>query len=109
MVVNLLNNQSIEKAEYYILENKVPVRIENTMEWGKWFLANDEDRYIAKDTVCDCHIITFFFGMITEILPKLFHITVIGGVLDGENESYSTWQEAEAGHKRMVERVKSKL
>lgn len=109
MVVNLLNNQSIEKAKYYILVNKVPVKIEDTMEWCKWILANDENRYIAKDIVCDCRIITFFFGMITESLPKLFHITVIGGVLAGENETYSTWQEAEAGHKRMVERVKSKL
>ncbi len=32
---------------------------------------------------------------------------VIGGQLDGEYESYSTWQEAEAGHERMVEKVKS--
>ncbi len=31
---------------------------------------------------------------------------VVGGQLAGEYESYSTWQEAEAGHKRMIERVK---
>ncbi len=93
--------------KYYILKNKEPVKIEDAMEWTEWFLENDEDRYISKDAFYYCYIITFFFGMITEDLPKLFYTVVFDGQLDGENESYTTWQEAEAGHKRMVERAKS--
>ncbi len=37
MVVSLMNNQPLEKIEYYILENKEPVKTEDTIEWAKWF------------------------------------------------------------------------
>ena len=39
--------------------------------------------------------------------PLLFETMVFGGPLDGEQERYSTWNEAEAGHKLMVERVQA--
>ncbi len=61
---------------------------------------------LQKDIINDSQIITFFQGLITEGLPKLFQTMVIGGELDGEYQNYSTWQEAETGHKRMVARVK---
>jgi hypothetical protein len=38
--------------------------------------------------------------------PILFRTMVICGELDGEKDCYSTWQGAEAGHKKMVEKVK---
>jgi len=38
--------------------------------------------------------------------PLLFETMVFNGPLDGEQDRYSTWDEAEAGHKAMVERVK---
>ncbi len=106
MVVSLMNNQPLEKIEYYILANKKPVKIEDALEWAKWF-EEEENWYVAKDIIDDSQVITFFQGLITEGLPKLFQTMVIGGLLDGENEKYSTWQEAEAGHERIVERVKS--
>ncbi len=108
MGVSLMNNQPLEKIEYYILENKKPVKTEDTVEWAKWF-KEEENWYVAKDVIDDSQIITFFQGLITEGLPKLFQTMVVGGQLDGEYENYSTWQEAEAGHKKMVERVKYNL
>lgn len=39
--------------------------------------------------------------------PLVFETMVFGGPLDQEQERYSTWDEAEAGHKAMVERVKA--
>ncbi len=105
MVVSLINNQPLEKIEYYILENKKPVKTEDTIKWAKWF-GEKENWYVAKDIIDDSQILTFFQGLITEGLPKLFQTMVVSGELDGENESYFTWQEAEAGHKRMVEKVK---
>ncbi len=38
--------------------------------------------------------------------PLLFETMVFGGELDQSQERYSTWDEAEAGHKAWVERVK---
>jgi hypothetical protein len=105
MVISLINTQPLEKIEYYILENKVPVRTEDMIKWAELF-EREENWYVAKDIINDSQVITFFQGLITEGLPKLFQIMVISGQLDGEYENYSTWQEAETGHKRMVERVK---
>ncbi len=94
-------------TKYYILENKKPVKTEDTIEWLKWFEEENSD--VANDIIDDSQIITFFQGLITEGSPKLFQTMVIGGQLDCEYENYSTWQEAEAGHKKMVERVKYNL
>ncbi len=105
MVVTLMNKQLLQEPGYYILKNKEPAKT-NVLEW---FSAKKCDNYVAKDIIGDSQIITFFYGLINEDLAKLFHTIVIDGDLDGENESYSTWQEAEIGHKIMVERVKSKL
>ncbi len=50
MVISLMNNQPLEKIEYYILENKKPVKTEDALEWAKWFIK-EENRYVAKDTI----------------------------------------------------------
>ncbi len=108
MVVSLINNQHLEKIEYYILENKKPVKAEDTIEWGKWF-EKEENWQVAKEIINDNQIITIFHGMdvsLTGNTPILFRTMVICGELDGETDCYSTWQGAEAGHKKMVEKVK---
>ena len=105
MVTSLIHNQPLEKIEYYILESKEPVRTEDMIKWAEWF-EKEENWYVAKDIINNSQIITFFQGLITEGLPKLFQTMVIGGELDGEYMQYSTWTEAEDGHKGMVERVK---
>lgn len=38
--------------------------------------------------------------------PVLFETMVFGGPLDQEQERYSTWEEAEAGHARWVEKAR---
>ncbi len=109
MVASLINNQPLEKIEYYILGNKKPVKTEDTIEWAKWF-EKEENWCVAKDIINDNQIITIFHGMdvsLTGNPPILFRTMVICGELDGETDCYSTWQGAEAGHKKMVEKVKS--
>ncbi len=109
MVASLINNQHLEKIEYCIFENKKPVKTEDTIEWGKWF-EKEENWQVAKDIINDNQIIIIFHGMdvlLTGNPPILFRTMVICGELDGETACYSTWQEAEAGHKKMVKKVKS--
>ena len=81
MVVSLMNNQPLEKIEYYILANKKPVKIEDALEWAKWF-EEEENWYVAKFIIDDSQVITFFQGLITEGLPKLFQTMVVGGELE---------------------------
>lgn len=42
-----------------------------------------------------------------EWAPLLFETMVFGGPFDQEMARYSTWDEAEAGHKKMVKRIKA--
>jgi len=37
--------------------------------------------------------------------PLLFETMVFGGALDQEQARYTTWEQAEAGHKQMLARV----
>lgn len=93
----------------YILRGKEPVPAHDTLEWGHWF-ENTENRRVAFDKVEDeAEVSTVFLGLDHGFggTPLLFETMVFGGKLDGEQERYSTWDEAEASHKAMVERVRA--
>jgi len=93
----------------YILNGKMPVSCDDLMTWAKWF--ETADRHVAKTNIGDVKISTVFLGLNHNWgsgPPLLFETMVFGGELDGEQERYSTWDEAEKGHKRMVERVSGK-
>ena len=104
----------------YILKGKeiVPVDL---LEWGKWFEA--ADRHIGNDTINGKKISTVFLGLDHQFgdgPPLLFETMVfdtgkkekykIGGRekesmgKELEQVQYSTDEEAEAGHKRFVEK-----
>ncbi len=95
-------------TDKYILEGKKPIPEPDLMAWGRWFEA--ADRYVGKTDVGEVHISTVFLGLnhcFGEGPPVLFETMVFGGDLDQEQERYTTWDEAEAGHAAMVGRVKS--
>ena len=90
----------------YILDGHKVKSVE-LMEWARWF--EKADRRVAKTDVAHVNVSTVFLGVDhrfgDEGPPLIFETMVFGGPLDGEQDRYSTWDEAEAGHKRMVERV----
>ena len=91
----------------YILEGKTPVPCNDGLKWGRWF--EKADRHVARTDEDGVDVSTVFLGTDHgwgQGTPLLFETMVFGGELDGEQERYSTWEEAEAGHKAMVERVK---
>lgn len=94
----------------YILRGHEPVPCEDLTEWAHWYEVN-EKRRVALDKVGKSQISTVFLGLDHNYrrkgAPVLFETMVFGGDLDGEMVRYCTWDEAEAGHKRMVERVKT--
>jgi hypothetical protein len=96
-------------ADKYILDGH-ETRPADLLEWASWF--ENTDRTVAKTTVGrDAHkaeVSTVFLGLDHSFgtgPPLLFETLVIGGPLDEEMERYSTWDDAEAGHAAMVERV----
>ena len=92
---------------YYILKNKKAVQVNNLTEWATQF--GKQNKRVAKDTINGVDISTMFLGLdhqYSKGKPLLFETMVFGGELDQEQERYSTWEEAVAGHRRMVIKVK---
>lgn len=99
-------------ALYYILgeDGKTPVATEDLMLWAtrhsdfeKWIVAKSysKDEKVTVSTV--------FLGLDHNHwgkgAPVLFETLVFGGEHDGRMERYTTWDEAERGHKIMCGRV----
>lgn len=95
-------------TEKYILKGHKAVPCKNLMEWAKWIETADRD--VAKTNITDEILVsTVFLGLdhrFGEGTPLLFETMVFGGSLDEQMERYGTWEEAESGHKRWVEKAK---
>ena len=90
----------------YKLEGHTPVECANLAEWGEWLQG--ADKRVALDRINGVDISTVFLGIdyqFGEGPPLLFETMVFGGKLDAEQERYGTWDEAEAGHQAMKQRV----
>lgn len=96
-------------ATYYILDGHNVVPTDNVDAWGA-MLDDYESRKVARETIGQSDISTCFFGNDANFGQGPLHVfetMVFGGPLSDECVRYSTWEEAEAGHKVMVERVKA--
>jgi hypothetical protein len=86
--------------KYYILKGKVPIVVNDVIEWGKWF--EKADRHVDKTKITDkIEVSTVFLGLDHAFIsgtPLLFETMIFGGKHDGYQERYTTWDEAEAGH-----------
>lgn len=91
----------------YILDGHTPVLISDVTVWGWWFQTTN--RHVGHDFVGRVEISTVFLGMDHGFLsgqpPVLFETLVItdGGPFEDAMMRYATWDEAEEGHRFMVE------
>ena len=91
---------------YYILENRKPVQVDNHEQWKQWLQSANRE---VKRTVLTSGIIvsTEFIGQAEcpdEYKPPLLFETMIrGGINDGLVQQYQSWEQAEEGHVRAVE------
>lgn len=93
--------------KHYILDGHKPIETD-LKTWARWIESNK--RHVADEIVGDVRISTVFLGWDCSFgvgLPLFFETMVFGGELNGETDQYTTWEEAEVGHRVMVERVKS--
>ena len=87
---------------YYILDGHTPVPCDDPMEFARWF--EEADRQVGDDEVDGHRVSTVFLGInhaFTPGPPILFETMIFP-----ESElvgRYSTWDDAEAGHRRAVE------
>ncbi len=120
---------------YYILRDKTPVKC-TLMEWARWFeetaKAGSLGRHVAHDEVGDdmrgrYYVSTVFLGLDHNYWdhgpPILFETMVFkhepwtdsfghehavkSADVDGWFDRYATWDKAEAGHRRIFNKVKA--
>jgi hypothetical protein len=93
-------------SDHYILKGHEPVEEPDLLRWGKWF--GTADRHVALSIQGDVRVSTVFLGLdysFGDGPPLLFETMAFVGDEEQGCERYSTWDEAEAGHRRWVAEI----
>ena len=88
-------------TDNFILVGKKPVMCANIIEWAE--KMKSVNCRVALDETKKIKVSTVFLGMDHnwgEGPPLLFKTMIFGGKNDEYQERYSTWEEAEEGHKK---------
>ena len=93
----------------YRLEDKTPIPEPDLRIWSEWF-ETATNRVVAQTQIdTDEQVSTVFLGIDHRLLgngpPILFETLVFGGNCDMDQRRYLTWDEAEEGHRRVVDEV----
>lgn len=98
-------------SQYYSTDS-TPITLE---EWIVLFEQRGKEGQdfwkVGNDKIGDVEISTVWLGLDhnfnDEGPPLIFESMIFGGNYDEEQHRYSTWAEAEEGHKKLVEKVKN--
>ena len=98
------------RPNFYILQGHEAVPVgDDVHQWARMFEAT-EDRRVAETMVEDVRVSTVFLGLdhrfIDDGPPLLFETMIFGGDGDKDQWRCSTWEQAEAQHRRAVELVR---
>lgn len=100
------------KTNRYILKGKKAIPIKDVVKWSNWF--EKADRIVKQESIKPggVWISTVFLGLdhnFSEGKPILFETMVFTSkksMKEIDVVRYSTWEEAEKGHKEMVKKLK---
>ena len=101
-------------VELYILDGYIPVWGVGLTAWLRWFKMSDPIRLVGHAIIGRYTVLTVFTGMDYQTAsgpPRLFQtITSISANEYGLEQiidtiHYSTWEQAEGGHQRIVEKL----
>ncbi len=91
-------------SNHYVLHARKAVDEPDLMKWAAWFEC--ANRTVEKTIVAsDVYILTIFLGLDHQFgdgPPLLFETRIFGGERDQECFRYSTYEQAENGHKHIV-------
>jgi len=88
--------------EQYILNGHEAVPCEDLMEWARWFESPEKCR-VAETVRGKIRVSTVFLGLNRSFgdgPPLLFETMIFDGDQKQYQDRYSTWAEAEDGHKK---------
>ena len=94
---------------HYILDARRRVVPADLMTWVQWF-EQVEQRVVAKDEVEGVSVSTVFLGVDHRFggkgPPLLFETMTFGPYGSEIVDRYSSWDDAETGHRATVDRIK---
>jgi hypothetical protein len=100
----------------FILQGKEPVECVDLMQWGRW-LESGERRVLLTNLPDGSSVSTVFLGLdhsFSRYLdephePVLFETMTFGGPNNETMNRYCTWDDAEAGHRKIVARERRRI
>mgnify|MGYP001559975234 CR=1 FL=1 len=95
---------ALSRMMYYRLDGNIVTHVDDVMEWSRWFAK--ANRIIKRDVIDSVIISTVFLGIdhnFGDSGPPILFKTIIFGDDDVEDHHYATYDEAVAGHERIVE------
>jgi hypothetical protein len=100
------------KPRWYILDHeRRPVRVSEMLDWARW-LEQIDTRHVGDEQIGNVRVSTVFIGLDHSYYddgpPLIFETLIFGGPLDGTMQRYSTWDDAEIGHKMAVKQVRER-
>lgn len=94
---------------YALDQDNHVVEVEDCITWGRWFEDATSQRQVGYTQITsEISVSTVFLGVDHRFPgfpsgpPILFETLVFGGPLDGDGNRYSSWDDAEIGHKAFV-------
>ena len=95
----------------WVLDGKRPVSATSLEQWVEFL--DDDERVVRQTAIGDTEVSTVFlafggtlFHFLQEEAPRrLFETMIFGGARDHEQIRYDTWDEALAGHIKVVEEL----
>jgi hypothetical protein len=103
-----------ERPFFYVLDGHEPRLVNDVEEWARYY--DKVDRHVAFTDLGFCTVSTVFLGIDHSFLrsgpPVLFETMVFANKLeelDGMQDRYCTWDEAETGHEAMVALVRTQF
>jgi len=91
---------------HYKLVNKEAIPCNDLNEFAESF--GFDERRVDSTKIGSILVSTVFLGLDHQFgdgPPLLFETMVFGGVYDQKMNRYTTWEQAEAGHKEMADKV----
>lgn len=99
-------------SRFYLLDENKKLVPTDLMTWAREF-ADDNKRIVRSDVIAGCHVSTVFLGLdhgfTNEGVPIVFETMTFEGPIEQQQERYSTWDEAVAGHDAMCAKVRAAL
>ena len=97
---------------WYILDRQNRVVPVDMLTWAHWLESANKHRQVNRTTISqDVFVSTVFIGLDHRFSgdgpPLIFETLIFGGPLDGEMWRYSSWDDAETGHKAAVRKARA--